>query len=129
MALPPGELYRGHQSSTSYFDDLSQAGTAELSEITENNFIEGIEYDLSEDQMEQLRSLAGKIRLKENTRRTDIDDLYYSISIYDDNAAELHTIDVEKDGTVSCNGWPIEGRDLDAFISSIYESSGLASKD
>lgn len=65
---------------------------------------------------------------KENTRRTDIDDLYYRISIYDDSGANLHRIDVEKDRTTSCNGWPIEGRELDTFISSIYKSSGFYQK-
>lgn len=111
-----------------YFDDLAQAKSADLSEITENNFIEGIEYDLSEDEMELIRGLAGKIQVKDGSRHTESDDLYYRISIYDEGEAELHTIDVEKDGTVSCNGWLIEGKELEAAVSSIYESSGLANK-
>ena len=123
------ESVLGRAPGKHYFDDIAKAESAHLSEVTDNNFIEGTEYDLSEEELTQLRNLAGNINIRTDAGKNTDGDLRCRIYIYDNCDAGLHTIDIDKDGTISDSGWTIEGDRLEQAVSAILKSSGIGETD
>ena len=107
-----------------YFKDLDGIFEAELVEITENNFVEGVTYSLDKKDIESIHKCADVKCDFDDKREEDI-DVEATIRLYDKNESRIHTLDISHDGSIYCNGWRINGKEFTDTIKAIVKKSGL----
>jgi hypothetical protein len=107
-----------------YFSKLPDVSKMNFYENTENNFIEGVDYTLKENEVEEVRELLGSAVFTGNASK-DIDCLYY-VSMYDEFGSSLYTVAVTKDFDVYVDGDQVEYDSVKDFIEKIEKISGYS---
>ena len=117
-ARTPGEKYSVR------LDDVDQIN---VYEITANNFIPAIDYDLEEEDIDKLKEIKDEIII--GKEKYEIDENYYHIAMYTDAGAGVYTWVVDHDGKIfTGEGYEISGDAIEEWRQLIEEKSGLADK-
>jgi hypothetical protein len=106
-----------------YFSLLSTAASGHLSENTEDPAMEGVEYDLTEEDLRELMALEDEIAV--DSERAVDPDIYYILNIYDENGAGLYFFSADHEGRYFCNQYPISGKDVEAFFHELEKRTNL----
>ena len=106
-----------------YFSIMPLLKKGHLSENRIDASEEGVEYDLTDEELSVLTAVSSTILTKAD-RNEDI-DVYYILNIYDENGAELYSFSADHDGKYYCNRYPVYGEEIEAFFRSLEEENGL----
>lgn len=109
-----------------YLQMLDKGSDINLVEITENNFIEGIDYYLEQEDIEALKKIKEDIEFGETQKEFDI--YHYQIHIYTESGAELYFWVVDYDGKIYSQDYEMGGEALEQWQSVIEKKSGLSEK-
>ncbi len=121
------ELY-SRTPGKNYLQRLKEVDESVLDEITENNFIKGIKYELPKTDIEELKVIENEIIV--GKEKHEIDEYYYKMEMYTDEGAGVYTWIVDFDGKMyTGEGYELSGEALMEWKEEIEEKSGLAEKE
>ena len=106
------------------FDEITKIS---VWEITANNFIPAIDYEVGKEDIEKLKSIKENIVV--GKQKYERDDNYYHIEMSTDTGAEVAHWVVDHDGKIfTGEGYEISGDAIEEWRQLIEEKSGLADK-
>lgn len=93
-----------------------------LYEITENNFIEGIDYDFSETEIEEIKTILKNEEFTLTEEIIDENKLQYIINFYDADGTEIFSFALDKNKNIFCeDGYQLKDSHLREYICNIIE--------
>lgn len=93
-----------------------------LYEITENNFIEGIDYDFSETEIEEIKTILKNEEFTLTEEIIDENELQYIINFYDADGTEIFSFALDKNKNIFCkDGYQLKDSHLREYICNIIE--------
>lgn len=99
-----------------YFALARYAENGNLYEFTENNFIEGLDFELTREQIDELigilQEYAGGFEKGE-------EEPLYRVSLYTEHGAELYVLDFTESGDIYVGNWKMDSPELNNWAVSV----------
>lgn len=111
----------GRSPGTNYFYMLQYAKTAEIDEMTETNFDNGIELELSEIEISDFTDCVQKEKFSKKAKK--IDDYKYVVEFFSENEASLYIFYVDKEWKVFTEyGYELTEGEVSKYIKEIIQN-------
>ena len=115
---------RSRQPGPEFFSRTEYITKIEFNEHTANNFIKGVDYTFSKEEVEELKGGIAQARFIEG-EPFDVNKTLYSIDMYDKWGSSVYCVSVSEDNEVRINSRAVDYDSIKEWLSKMEQTSGL----